>query len=95
MTDPMNFLKDVDVRLSAELGATTMPLQDVMDLREESVVPLERLTDELIDISVNGRRIARGEVITENGRFAIRIMEMEGQQARHKATAEAVEAPGA
>ena len=66
-SDPLNFLKDVDVRLSVELGGALMPLRDVMALREDSVVPLDRLTDELVDIAVNGRRIARGEVVVVRG----------------------------
>lgn len=78
--DPLNFLKDVDVRLSVELGAALMPLRDVIALREESVVPLDRLTDELVDIAVNGRRIARGEVVVQGNRFALRIVEMEGHE---------------
>lgn len=79
-SDPLNFLKDVDVRLSVELGAALMPLRDVIALREESVVPLDRLTDELVDIAVNGRRIARGEVVVQGNRFALRIVEMEGHE---------------
>ncbi len=79
-SDPLNFLKDVDVRLSVELGGALMPLRDVMALREDSVVPLDRLTDELVDIAVNGRRIARGEVVVQGNRFALRIVEMEGHE---------------
>ncbi len=90
-SDPLNFLKDVDVRLSVELGAALMPLRDVMALREESVVPLDRLTDELVDIAVNGRRIARGEVVVQGNRFALRIIEMEGHEPA-ASSAEPVEA---
>lgn len=79
-SDPLNFLKDVDVRLSVELGGALMPLREVMALREDSVVPLDRLTDELVDIAVNGRRIARGEVVVQGNRFALRIVEMEGHE---------------
>jgi len=90
-SDPLNFLKDVDVRLSVELGAALMPLRDVMALREESVVPLDRLTDELVDIAVNGRRIARGEVVVQGNRCALRIIEREGHEPA-ASTAEPVEA---
>lgn len=92
--DPMNFLKDVDVRVSVELGSTLMTLREVMALREESVVPLDRLTDELVEISVNGRRIARGEVIEIGDRFALRIVEMEGHESAERlGPAEADAAP--
>ena len=50
-----DFLKDVDVRLSVELGRTDMKLKDILSLGEESVVVLDRLTDELLDVMVNGR----------------------------------------
>jgi flagellar motor switch protein FliN len=71
-----DLLKDVDVRLSVELGRTEMKLKDVLALGEESVVMLERLTDELLDVMVNGKLIARGEIIAENNRFGLRIVEL-------------------
>lgn len=74
-------LKDVDVRLSVELGRTEMKLKDVLALGEESVVMLDRLTDELLDVMVNGTLIAKGEIVAENGRFGLRIVELAGAQA--------------
>jgi flagellar motor switch protein FliN len=76
--DPLDFLKDVDVRLSVELGCVQMKLRAVMGLRENSVVVLDRLSDELLDVMVNGQRIARGEVVVEGNRFGLRIIEMAG-----------------
>ena len=68
----------VAVRLSVELGRTEMPLRDVLQLGEGSTVPLDRLTDELLDVTANGRVIARGEVVAERGRFALRIITLVG-----------------
>jgi flagellar motor switch protein FliN/FliY len=73
-----DFLKDVDVRLSVELGRTDMTLRHVLALNEDSVVMLDRLTDELLDVMVNGTPIAKGEVVSENGRFGLRIVELLG-----------------
>jgi flagellar motor switch protein FliN/FliY len=73
-----DFLKDVDVRLSVELGRTDMKLKDVLALGEESVVMLDRLTDELLDVMVNGKIIAKGEIVAQGGRFGLRIVEMAG-----------------
>ncbi len=73
-----DFLKDVEVRLSVELGRTEMTLKDVLALGEESIVMLDRLTDELLDVHVNGKPIAKGEVISEGGRFGLRIVELLG-----------------
>ena len=73
-----DLIKDVDVRLTVELGRTKMTLQDVLSLAEESVVMLDRLTDELLDVMVNGKLIARGEVVAEGNRFGLRIVELVG-----------------
>jgi flagellar motor switch protein FliN/FliY len=73
-----DFLKDVDVRLSVELGRTDMKLKDVLALSEESVVMLDRLTDELLDVTVNGKAIAKGEIVAQGNRFALRIVEIAG-----------------
>ncbi|WP_226632925.1 flagellar motor switch protein FliN [Novosphingobium profundi] len=74
------FLRDVDVRVSVELGRSQMKLKDVLALGPESLVVLDRMTDELLDILVNGKPIARGEVISHNGRFGLRIVEMVGDE---------------
>ena len=73
-----DFLKDVEVRLSVELGHVQMTLKDVLALGEESIVVLDRLTDELLDVHVNGKAIAKGEVVAEGGRFGLRIVELDG-----------------
>lgn len=73
-----DLLKDVDVRLSVELGRAEMKLKDVLALGEESVVMLDRLTDELLDVLVNGKPIARGEIVAQNNRFGLRIVELAG-----------------
>lgn len=75
-----DFLKDVDVRLTVELGRTAMKLKDVLSLTEESVVMLDRLTDELLDVMVNGKLIARGEVVAQGDRFGLRIVELLGTE---------------
>jgi flagellar motor switch protein FliN len=80
-TRGFDLLREVDVRLSVELGQTQMKLKDVLALGEDSVVMLDRLTDELLDVMVNGKLIARGEVIAQGGRFGLRIVEMAGQTA--------------
>ncbi len=70
---------DVAVRLSVELGRAELPLRDVLTLGEGSTVTLDRLTDELLDVTANGRVIARGEVVAEKGRFALRIVSLVGE----------------
>lgn len=79
-TRGFDLLRDVDVRLSVELGRTDMKLKDVLALGEDSVVMLERLTDELLDVLVNGKLIAKGEIVADGGRFGLRIVEMAGAE---------------
>ena len=88
-----DFLKDVDVRLSVELGRTDMKLKDVLALPEESVVTLDRLTDELLDVMVNGKPIAKGEIVAHNGRFGLRIVELAGAEAAPAAPEDAPAMP--
>lgn len=71
-------LGEVSVRLSVELGRTQMALKDVLSLAEGSIVSLDKLTDELLDITANGQVIAHGEVIAQDGKFALRIVSLAG-----------------
>jgi len=71
-----DILKDVDVRLTVELGRTNLKLKDLLALGEDSVVTLDKLSDELLDVLVNGTLIARGEVVTQGDRFGLRIVEL-------------------
>jgi flagellar motor switch protein FliN/FliY len=84
-TRGFGLLQDVDVRLSVELGRTRMKLRDVLALGEESVVMLDRLTDELLDVLVNGKAIAKGEIVAQDGRFGLRIVELAGERAEERA----------
>lgn len=75
-------LADIPVRLSVEVGSTSLRLADVLDLTEGSVVELDRQADDLLDIMVNGALIAKGEVVTVNGRYGIRVVEVAAAEAR-------------
>lgn len=72
----LDMLRNIDVNLSVELGRANLPLRKVLALGADSIVPLERLTDELLEVFVNGKLIARGEVVAQDGKFALRIVEM-------------------
>jgi len=70
------FLADIPVRLSVEVGSVSLRLAEIMELSEGSVVELDRQANELLDINVNGTLVARGEVVTVDGRFGIRVAEV-------------------
>ncbi len=79
-TNPLHRFGEVKVRLAVELGRTDLPLKEVLSLGEGSVVALNRLTDELLDVTANGREIAKGEVIAQDGKFALRIVSLAGDE---------------
>lgn len=69
-------LADIPLRLSVEVGAITMRLFEAMDIAEGSIVELDRQSHELLDIMANGTLIAKGEVVTVNNRFGIRVVDI-------------------
>jgi len=75
-------LADIPLRLSVEVGSTSLKLSELLDLNEGSVVELDRQANELLDILVNGTLVAKGEVVTVNGRFGIRVVDVVAAEAR-------------
>jgi flagellar motor switch protein FliN/FliY len=75
-------LSDIPVRLSVEVGSTSLKLSELLDLAEGSVVELDRQANELLDILVNGTLVAKGEVVTVNGRFGVRVVDVVSTDAR-------------
>ncbi|CAA9530836.1 MAG: Flagellar motor switch protein FliN [uncultured Sphingosinicella sp.] len=75
-------LAEIPLRVSVEVGSTAMKLSALMDLAEGSVVELDRQAHELLDIMVNGTLVAKGEVVTINGRFGIRVVDVVNADAR-------------
>lgn len=75
-------LADIPLRLSVEVGSTSLKLAELMDLAEGSVVELDRQANELLDILVNGTLVARGEVVTVGGKFGIRVVDVVATEAR-------------
>ena len=72
----LDFLSDVDVNVRIELGTARMHVQDVLKLGSGSVVPLESLVGDPVNVFVNDRLVARGEVLVVNENFAVRITEV-------------------
>ena len=72
----IELVSDIELDLRIELGRTHMYLEDVLRLRKGSVVPLDKLAGDPVDIFVNGRLIARGEVLVLNDNFCVRVAEL-------------------
>jgi flagellar motor switch protein FliN/FliY len=72
----IDLVRDVEMDLKIELGRTQMPLEEVLKLRKGSVVTLDKLAGDPVDVYVNGRLIARGEVLVLNDNFCVRVGEL-------------------
>src|SRR6185295_11068240 len=72
----LHSLQDVELDLRIELGRTELLIEEVLELKEGSVVPLNKLAGDPVDILVNGRLIARGEVLVLNDNFCVRVAEI-------------------
>ncbi len=77
-TDPrrLELLLDVPLDLSVELGRTRMTIQDLLGLGPGSVIELDKIAGEPLDILVNGRLVARGEAVVVNDKFGVRITDI-------------------
>jgi len=69
-------LNDVELHVMIELGRTEMLIEDVLRLTEGSVVELDKLAGDPVDVYVNQRLVARGEVLVLNDNFCIRVNEI-------------------
>ena len=76
--EPQNIeiVSEIPVKVSAELGHTTIPIRELLSLGPGSVIELDRLAGESIDLLVNGVLIGRGNVVIVNENFGLRITEI-------------------
>ena len=72
----LDFLLDVPVRLTAELGSCQMTMHELLDLELGSVVQLDKPANANVDVYVNQKLVARGEVVVAEDNFGIRIKEI-------------------
>jgi len=75
-TANLDFLLDVPVRLTAELGGCQMTMQELLDMDLGSVVQLDKPANANVDVYVNQKLVARGEVVVAEENFGIRIKEI-------------------
>ena len=72
----IELLRDVDLNVKIELGRARMLVEDVLKLSEGSVVELDKLAGDPVDVFVNDRLVARGEVLVLNDNFCVRVNEI-------------------
>ena len=75
---PTNFdlLLDIPLEVTVEIGRVRLPLRDLLQLGAGSVVELGKLAGEPVDVLVNGKAIARGEAVTVNDKFGVRLTDI-------------------
>lgn len=69
----IELVKDINVTLTVELGRTDMLIQDIIELTPGKVIELDRLAGEPLDIVVNGKLLAKGEVVVVDENFGVRL----------------------
>ena len=72
----INMILDIPVQLTVELGRTRIPIKHILQLAQGSVVELETLAGEPMDVLINGYLIAQGEVVVVNDKFGIRLTDI-------------------
>ncbi len=72
----VSMLLDIPLEVTVEIGSAEMPIEDVLKLNPNSIIELDRFVNEPIDLKVNGRVIAKGELYTVKNNFGIKITQI-------------------
>jgi len=72
----LDFILDIPLKVTVELGRTKMSVRDILQLAQGSVVELSKFAGEPLEVLVNDRLVARGEVVTVNEKFGIRLTDI-------------------
>lgn len=72
----LDFILDVTLQVTVEVGRARMTIQDLLQLGQGSVVELEKLAGEPLDIYINGKAVARGEAVIVNEKFGVRLTDI-------------------
>jgi flagellar motor switch protein FliN len=78
LLDPskLGILNDVTIVLSIEIGRANIKIKDLLNLSKDSVIDLNKVAGEPVDIFANGKLIAKGNIITANGKYCVRLTSM-------------------
>ena len=72
----LDFILDIPLKVSVELGRTNVVIKDLLQLGQGSVLELDKLAGEPLEVLVNGKLVARGEVVVVNEKFGIRLTDI-------------------
>lgn len=83
VNDPrLDVILDIPVRMTMEVGGTEIPIRNLLQLNQGSVIELDRVAGEPLDVKINGTLIAHGEVVVVNDRYGIRLTDVISPQER-------------
>ena len=85
LTDDLGLVLDVPVELAVEIGRTTMTIRETLAIGPGSIVSLNKMAGEPVDLLVNGKRVARGEVVAIDEEFGLRVTEVVSAERRLEA----------
>lgn len=74
----LSFFGKIPVQVTLEVASVQLPLQDLMEVDASSVIALDKLAGEPLDVKVNGTLFAKAEVVVVNGSYGLRILELSG-----------------
>jgi len=83
----LDMVLDVPVELTVEIGRTTMTIRETLEIGPGAIITLDKMTGEPVDLLVNGRRIARGEVVAIDEEFGLRVTQIVSPDQRLDAAA--------
>ncbi len=72
----MGFLLDIPIEIVIELGRTTLSVKDLSELKTDDIVQLDRAAGQPLDIRAGGRLVGRGEVVVQDDRVSLRVIEL-------------------
>jgi flagellar motor switch protein FliN len=84
MTSTINMLLDVNVPISVQLGQTKMSIRELLNLKKGSLVQLDRMAGEPVDMFISGKMLAKGEITVVDDNLSVRIGQLYGEKEKFK-----------
>ena len=84
MANSINMLLDVNVPIGVQLGQTRMTIRELLNLKKGSIVRLNRMAGEAVDVLIRNRLMAKGEITVVDDRLSVRIVQIYGEKEKFK-----------
>jgi flagellar motor switch protein FliN len=84
MANTINMLLDVNVPISVQLGQTCMSIRELLSLKKGSLVQLDRMAGEPVDMFISGKMLAKGEITVVDDKLSVRIGQLYGEKEKFK-----------